>query len=108
MRYLVSLAGWNTDWHCVSKCAKWVSGKKSAIGDKAAVRKVDRPLHWEDRLPFAIAPLQSPEDVTQQQERVSLFLWCESEMFTHLFQFVQLWEADPVIAEPEDEMVLEA
>jgi len=104
---------------CRSKCVKWLPGKKSAIGDKAAVRKVDRPLYWEDRLPFAMAPLQTLEDVTKQQERVS-GSQCDNPSFflffsflfpladPYPFQFVQLWESDPVTAEPEDEMVLEA
>lgn len=70
------------------KCAKWEPNKKSAIGDKAAVRKVDRPLYWE-KLPFATTPLQTAEDVETQKQR-----------------FVQLWEADPAIAEPEDDVMI--
>lgn len=59
-----------------SKCSKWVAGKKSAIGDKAAVRKIDRPLVW-DALPFATKAISTPEDVAQQYNMVSVFHWRE-------------------------------
>ncbi|KAG8814407.1 Sister chromatid cohesion protein 2 [Serendipita sp. 401] len=68
------------------KCIKWVPGKKSAIGDKPAIRKIDRPLQWE-KLPLATREILTPEDIKTQQDT-----------------FVQLWEADPVIAEPEEDI----
>ncbi|KAG8832210.1 Sister chromatid cohesion protein 2 [Serendipita sp. 399] len=68
------------------KCAKWIPGKKSAIGDKPAVRKLDRPLVWE-KLPFATKAIATEEDVKNQQDT-----------------FIQLWEADPVIVDPEEDV----
>lgn len=51
------------------KCAKWVVGKKSAAGDKAAARRHERPLLWE-RLPFAAVPVLTGADVEAQRTRV--------------------------------------
>jgi hypothetical protein len=56
--------------HVPRKCAKWVQGKKSALGDKAAVRRHDRPLVW-DRVPFATRPMLTTEDAETQKSTVS-------------------------------------
>ena len=53
-----------------SKCLKYQPGKKSAVGDKAAVRRSGAPLNW-DRLPFATASLNTAEDIAQQRDTVS-------------------------------------
>lgn len=55
------------------KCAKWVVGKKSAAGDKAAARRHERPLLWE-RLPFAAVPILTGADVEAQRTRVRSLL----------------------------------
>ena len=52
-----------------SKCAKFVIGKKSNVGDRPAVRKHERPLAW-DSLPFATAPMVTSEDAAAQTTRV--------------------------------------
>ena len=55
---------------CPRKCSKFVAGKKSAVGDKPAVKRNEKPISWV-RLPFATAPLLTSEDVNVQQSRVS-------------------------------------
>nr|VWP00958.1 Transcriptional repressor TUP1 [Ganoderma boninense] len=70
------------------KCAKFVIGKKSAVGDRPATRKHERPLCW-DSLPFATAPMVTSEDVDAQSVR-----------------FLEIWSEDGVVAEPEDDMAL--
>ncbi|KAI0734724.1 hypothetical protein C8Q72DRAFT_321316 [Fomitopsis betulina] len=67
------------------KCAKWVVGKKSAAGDKAAARRHERPLLWE-RLPFAAVPILTGADVEAQRTR-----------------FLEIWNEDGLTAEPEDD-----
>jgi hypothetical protein len=60
-----------------SKCMKFVPGKKSALGDKPAVRKHEHPLTWE-RLPFATRPVLTAADAEAQKKTVSrlgLTLW---------------------------------
>ncbi|OSD02424.1 hypothetical protein PYCCODRAFT_1410918 [Trametes coccinea BRFM310] len=70
------------------KCAKFVIGKKTAVGDRPAVRKHERPLSWE-RLPFATAPMLTSEDVAAQSTK-----------------FLEIWSEDGVTAEPEDDMIM--
>ncbi|KAI0643094.1 hypothetical protein C8Q79DRAFT_1002826 [Trametes meyenii] len=70
------------------KCLKFVIGKKSAVGDRPATRKHERPLSWE-RLPFASAPMLTSEDTAVQSTR-----------------FLEIWSEDGVAAEPEDDMIL--
>ncbi|KAI8994107.1 hypothetical protein BD414DRAFT_481445 [Trametes punicea] len=70
------------------KCSKFVIGKKSAVGDRPAVRKHERPLSW-DRLPFATAPMLTSEDAAAQSAK-----------------FLEIWSEDGVTAEPEDDMNL--
>ncbi|KAI1793228.1 hypothetical protein LXA43DRAFT_1124268 [Ganoderma leucocontextum] len=70
------------------KCAKFVIGKKSAVGDRPATRKHERPLSW-DSLPFATAPMVTSEDADAQSAR-----------------FLEIWSEDGVVAEPEDDMAL--
>ncbi|KZT64240.1 hypothetical protein DAEQUDRAFT_747522 [Daedalea quercina L-15889] len=69
------------------KCAKWVVGKKSAAGDKAATRRHERPLLWE-RLPFAVAPILTGVDVESQRTK-----------------FLEIWNEDGLTAEPEDDFM---
>jgi cohesin loading factor subunit SCC2 len=54
---------------CISKCMKWVPGKKSALGDKPATRRHERALIWE-RLPFATRLLLTPADADSQKKTV--------------------------------------
>ncbi|KAF7422876.1 Sister chromatid cohesion protein 2 [Pleurotus ostreatus] len=78
--YLKSLYGISED-----KCNKFIIGKKSALGDKAAVRRHETPISWE-RLPFASTPLLTSEDMAAQRAR-----------------FLDIWNEDGVTAEPDDE-----
>ncbi|KAH0832222.1 sister chromatid cohesion C-terminus-domain-containing protein [Lanmaoa asiatica] len=68
------------------KCSKFVPGKKSAIGDKPAIKRHQFPIYW-DRLPFGIAPLILPEHLATQKAT-----------------FLQIWNEDGVAAEPEDDL----
>jgi cohesin loading factor subunit SCC2 len=52
------------------KCSKFVSGKKTAIGDKPANKRHEKAILWE-RLPFATTPLLTTNDVHVQKTRVS-------------------------------------
>ncbi|KAF4581480.1 Sister chromatid cohesion protein 2 [Pleurotus pulmonarius] len=78
--HLKSLYGISED-----KCNKFTIGKKSALGDKAAVRRHEAPISWE-RLPFASNPLLTHEDMAAQRAR-----------------FLDIWNEDGVTAEPDDE-----
>ncbi|KIL61369.1 hypothetical protein M378DRAFT_26115 [Amanita muscaria Koide BX008] len=70
------------------KCNKFVVGKKSTIGDKAATKRHENLISWE-RLPFATAPIMTVEDVEAQRTR-----------------FLDIWNEDGVNGEPEDDMEL--
>ena len=52
------------------KCIKFVIGKKSAVGDKPAVKKHDNPISW-DRLPYAVTPIHTTYDAQKQKATVS-------------------------------------
>ncbi|KAJ7644375.1 hypothetical protein FB45DRAFT_897682 [Roridomyces roridus] len=67
------------------KCAKFVVGKKSAVGDKPATRKNDKGISWS-RLPYATAPILTSQDADAQKAR-----------------FIEVWNEDGVSAEPEDD-----
>ncbi|THH23071.1 hypothetical protein EUX98_g8109 [Antrodiella citrinella] len=67
------------------KCSKWVIGKKTAVGDRPATRRHERPITW-DRLPFATRPILTDEDVASAQ--------CT---------FLEIWNEDGLTAEPEDD-----
>jgi cohesin loading factor subunit SCC2 len=56
------------DSNC-SKCNKFVIGKKSAVGDKPAIKRHDKPISW-DRLPFATNPLHTTHDAEVQKAKV--------------------------------------
>ncbi|KAJ3559315.1 hypothetical protein NM688_g422 [Phlebia brevispora] len=62
-------------------------GKKTALGDRAAVRRHQNPLTW-DRMSYAFAPLLTTEDFTLQRE-----------------QFLAIWSEDGCTAEPEDDII---
>ncbi|KAG8214779.1 hypothetical protein J3R82DRAFT_9915 [Butyriboletus roseoflavus] len=68
------------------KCSKFVPGKKNAVGDKPAIKRHQLPISW-DRLPFAMAPLILPEHLAVQKTT-----------------FLQIWNEDGVVAEPEDDL----
>ncbi|KAH9480188.1 Protein rad9 [Psilocybe cubensis] len=70
------------------KCNKFVIGKKSAIGDRPATKRHDVPVSW-DRLTYATTPLLTTEDADIQRVR-----------------FLEIWNADGLTAEPEDEEFL--
>ncbi|KAJ6620718.1 hypothetical protein B0H10DRAFT_1911606 [Mycena sp. CBHHK59/15] len=67
------------------KCSKFVLGKKSAVGDKAATKRNEKPISWA-RLPYATTPILTSSDVDAQKAR-----------------FIDVWNEDGVTAEPEDE-----
>ncbi len=64
---LVCVLTWPT---VCSKCSKFSLTRKSATGDKPAVKKHDKPISW-DRLPFATKPLLTSKNVREQKDRVS-------------------------------------
>ncbi|GJE95924.1 sister chromatid cohesion protein-like protein [Phanerochaete sordida] len=67
------------------KCAKWVIGKKTAVGDRQAGRRHEKPLTW-DRLPYATSPILSSQDLTAQRDK-----------------FLEIWSEDGVTGEPEED-----
>lgn len=67
------------------KCSKFVLGKKSAIGDKPAIRRHQFPIVWT-RLPYATTSLAEEHDLT-----------------AHRLAFIEVWNEDGVTAEPEDD-----
>ncbi|KZV76249.1 hypothetical protein PENSPDRAFT_646530 [Peniophora sp. CONT] len=69
------------------KCLKYQPGKKSAVGDKAAVRRSGAPLSW-DRLPFATAALETVDAMAQQRDA-----------------FLKIWEEDGLTQEPDEDML---
>ncbi|KAG8679446.1 Sister chromatid cohesion protein 2 [Ceratobasidium sp. 394] len=66
------------------KASRWVPGKKSAVGDKPAVARHDKPIAW-DRVAFAMRAGRTAEDVRAQEE-----------------QLLELWAEDGVTAEPDE------
>jgi len=52
-----------------SKCSKYVSGKKTTVGDKLANKRNGEPISW-DRLPFATHFLTADE-MNKQKSCVS-------------------------------------
>ncbi|KAG6336273.1 hypothetical protein ID866_2827 [Astraeus odoratus] len=77
--YLKTLYGLSEE-----KCSKFIPGKKSAVGDKPAIKRHQLPISWE-RLPFATRPLVLLEDLV-----------------AHRTTFLQIWNEDGVVPEPED------
>ncbi|OAX39889.1 hypothetical protein K503DRAFT_738603 [Rhizopogon vinicolor AM-OR11-026] len=69
------------------KCSKFVLGKKSAIGDKPAIKRHQLPIIWS-RLPYATTPLMQSHDLKAQR-----------------MTFLDVWNEDGVTAEPEDDDV---
>lgn len=68
----------------LSKCNKFSLGKKSAVGDRPAIKRNEKAISW-DRLPFATAPLLTSEDVEVQKIRVCLLiLWNVSHQLTDI------------------------
>jgi cohesin loading factor subunit SCC2 len=89
-------------YYIFRKCSKFVPGKKSAVGDKPAIKRHQFPISWE-RLPFAISPLVLPRDLAAQRSTVNeilLFATGGADILFH--QFLQIWNEDGVAAEPED------
>jgi len=79
--YLKELYGLTED-----KCAKWSSGRKSAIGDKPATRRHENPISWE-KVPFAVKSAVSSEDAEHQ---------CAS--------LLEMWEQEGVSPEPLEDI----
>jgi len=77
--YLKSLYGLSEE-----KCSKFMTGKKSAVGDKPAAKRHEKPISW-DRLPFSTTPLLTSEDINVQKTR-----------------FLEIWNEDGLTAEPDD------
>ncbi|KAI0078215.1 ARM repeat-containing protein [Panus rudis PR-1116 ss-1] len=78
--YLKTLYGLSED-----KCSKFVLGKKSAVGDRPAARRHEKPISWE-RVPFATTRLQSPQDLLVQHQT-----------------FLTIWHEDGLTTEPTDD-----
>jgi cohesin loading factor subunit SCC2 len=82
---------------------KWVPGKKSALGDKPATRRHERPLTWE-RLPYATRLVLTSADADVQKKTVRI---SSSRYVLHGLtlsaQFLEIWNEDGVTAEPEEE-----
>ncbi|KAF8333610.1 uncharacterized protein EI90DRAFT_2994571 [Cantharellus anzutake] len=55
------------------KCTKWSSGKKSAIGDKPAIRRHENPISWE-KIPCALKSAMTHDDAEHQYSRL-LEMW---------------------------------
>lgn len=93
--------------HFASKCSKFVTGKKSAAGDKPAVKRHEKPISWA-RLPFATVPVLTTDDMKVQKTRVShcLISPCPSSSEApFLLQFLEIWNEDGLTAEPEDDFI---
>ena len=56
-----------------SKCTKWVPGKKSALGDKMAIKRHTNFITW-DRIPYIHSPIVSSEDVFFRKKQVRLII----------------------------------
>ncbi|KAG1749340.1 hypothetical protein EDB19DRAFT_1682083 [Suillus lakei] len=67
------------------KCSKFVLGKKSAIGDKPAIKRHQLSISWT-RLPYATTSLIQEHDLA-----------------AHRLMFIEVWNEDGVTAEPEDD-----
>lgn len=87
------------------KCSKYVMGKKSAVGDKPAAKRHEKPISW-DRLPFATAPLLTSEDINVQKTKVPSPVVFTSFAGWHCLapQFLDIWNEDGLTAEPEDDL----
>lgn len=68
----------------IRKCSKFVIGKKSAAGDKPAVKRYEKPISWE-RLPFAKVPLLTSENLSIQKTTVSPFVLEQSDLVDNQF-----------------------
>ncbi|CAK5269780.1 unnamed protein product [Mycena citricolor] len=68
------------------KCSKFVLGKKSALGDKPAMRRPELSFTW-DRLNYATSPILTTADADAQKAA-----------------FIGIWNEDGITAEPEDEL----
>ncbi|CAE6533842.1 unnamed protein product [Rhizoctonia solani] len=66
------------------KASRFVPGKKTAAGDKAASARHDKPISWE-RVTFATRIGKTSNDVAVQEN-----------------QLLELWAEDGVTAEPDD------
>ncbi|KAI0034608.1 hypothetical protein K488DRAFT_83792 [Vararia minispora EC-137] len=71
------------------KILKYVPGKKSAVGDRAATRRqgASVAIAW-DRMPHALEPVVTSEDMRAQRDA-----------------FLAVWHADGVTEEPEEDIL---
>jgi cohesin loading factor subunit SCC2 len=51
------------------KCQKFILGKKTPTGDRAAVKRHEQPISW-DRLAYATKPILTAEDINVQKAQV--------------------------------------
>ena len=87
--------------HHLSKCSKFVVGKKSAIGDKPATKRNDTSISWE-RLPFATTPLLTTNDADEQKTRVRVLCRCLAFVLTSFlsswkFGMKMAWQLNPTM-----------
>ena len=90
---------------------KWVVGKKSALGDKAAVRRHATAMGWE-RVPYAMQPIHTCEDMEGQHRQVrtpivsfhSLASSMSDSIPFYSAQLLSLWELEGVSPEPMEDV----
>lgn len=71
------------------------------MGDRPASRRNEKPLVWE-RVPFAIIPILTTQDLLAQRDKVRADLSSSSAVLI-VEQFLEIWSEDGVAAEPEDD-----
>lgn len=66
------------------------------------MKRHEKPISW-DRVPFAIAPILTSQDLTGQRDKVRLrnHSLCQG---LHLVQFLEIWSEDGVTGEPEEDV----
>lgn len=69
--YVISHPDFKSLIPSVSKCSKFVIGKKTAIGDKVTNKRHQDMISW-NRLHFATVPLVTMNDVELQKRQVIL------------------------------------
>jgi hypothetical protein len=71
------------------KCSKWVLGKKSAFGDRPAVKKSGNAVAW-DRMSFATKPIVTESDIAVQKQQVSCMKYssANSHFIASVFAFM--------------------
>ena len=79
-------------------------GKKSAVGDRPAVRRKDAGvINWA-RMPYATRRILTEEDVASQNSTVRAYFFCSRPCrLADVRQFLTIWHEDGSTAEPEED-----